>query len=149
MRTRVESRIQSIFLFGKIFTNCSKSTSKAFSNRDRTAPRSEIKNVVWICSTVADATSYDELPYLLNKSKIIHQHKKINSKFKFDFFFFVTGTYFLLYDFIDYFDRDTPTQLPREKFVDIMDTIFGKFSNPEKEAIMFQVNSRCEICAVL
>jgi hypothetical protein len=45
----------------------------------------------------------------------------------------------LLYDFIDYFDRDTPTQLLREKFVDIMDTIFGKFTNPEKEAIMFQV----------
>lgn len=53
-----------------------------------------------------------------------------------------TGTYFLLYDFIDYFDRDSPTQLSREKFLDIMNTIFGKVSVPEREAIIFQVRLR-------
>lgn len=57
------------------------------------------------------------------------------------FNFVISGTYFLLYDFIDYFDRDSPTALPREKFVDIMNTIFSKVSQPEREAIMFQVKS--------
>lgn len=56
------------------------------------------------------------------------------------FFFFSTGTYFLLYDFIDYFDRSLPTQLSREKFLDIMNTIFTKASQPEREAIIFQVS---------
>lgn len=54
----------------------------------------------------------------------------------------LAGTYFLLYDFIDYFDRDTPTQLTREKFLDIMNTIFSKVSQPEREAIIFQVSNR-------
>lgn len=53
------------------------------------------------------------------------------------------GTYFLLYDFIDYFDRSLPTQLSREKFLDIMNTIFNKVSQPEREAIIFQV-SMCD-----
>jgi len=53
---------------------------------------------------------------------------------------FSTGTYFLLYDFIDYFDRSLPTQLSREKFLDIMNTIFTKASQPEREAIIFQVS---------
>lgn len=52
-----------------------------------------------------------------------------------------TGTYFLLYDFIDYFDRSLPTQLSKEKFLDIMNTIFNKASQPEREAIIFQVSS--------
>lgn len=51
-----------------------------------------------------------------------------------------TGTYFLLYDFIDYFDRSLPTQLSKEKFLDIMNTIFNKASQPEREAIIFQVS---------
>ncbi|XP_070503332.1 acetylcholinesterase isoform X1 [Chironomus tepperi] len=51
------------------------------------------------------------------------------------------GTYFLLYDFIDYFDRSLPTQLSREKFLDIMNTIFTKASQPEREAIIFQYTS--------
>lgn len=59
-----------------------------------------------------------------------------------------TGTYFLLYDFIDYFDRDSPTQLSREKFLDIMNTIFGKVSVPEREAIIFQVRLRREAKAL-
>lgn len=48
------------------------------------------------------------------------------------------GTYFLLYDFIDYFDKDEATSLPREKFLEIMNTIFNKASEPEREAIIFQ-----------
>jgi hypothetical protein len=51
-----------------------------------------------------------------------------------------TGTYFLLYDFIDYFDRSLPTQLSREKFLYIMEQIFNKVSQPEREAIIFQVS---------
>lgn len=63
-------------------------------------------------------------------------------------FFSSAGTYFLLYDFIDYFDRDSPTQLSREKFLDIMNTIFGKVSVPEREAIIFQVRLRREAKAL-
>lgn len=56
------------------------------------------------------------------------------------------GTYFLLYDFIDYFDRDSPTQLAKEKFLEIMNTIFSKASLPEREAIIFQVSRRRRAC---
>jgi acetylcholinesterase len=56
-------------------------------------------------------------------------------------FYTFSGTYFLLYDFIDYFEKDAPTSLPREKFIDIMNTIFNKASEPEREAIIFQVSS--------
>ncbi|KAL5285150.1 BCHE family protein [Megaselia abdita] len=51
------------------------------------------------------------------------------------------GTYFLLYDFIDYFDKDEASVLGREKFLDIMKTIFNKASEPEREAIIFQYTS--------
>jgi hypothetical protein len=56
------------------------------------------------------------------------------------YYFIFTGTYFLLYDFIDYFDRSLPTQLSREKFLDIMNTIFSKATQPEREAIIFQAS---------
>lgn len=69
---------------------------------------------------------------------------KICSILHFSFFSPPPGTYFLLYDFIDYFDRSLPTQLSREKFLDIMNTIFNKVSQPEREAIIFQV-SMCVI----
>lgn len=49
------------------------------------------------------------------------------------------GTYFLLYDFIDYFEKDQPTSLPRPKFLEIMNTIFNKHTEPERETIIFQV----------
>lgn len=52
----------------------------------------------------------------------------------------ILGTYFLLYDFIDYFEKDAPTSLPRPKFLEIMNTIFNKHSEPERETIIFQVN---------
>lgn len=48
------------------------------------------------------------------------------------------GTYFLLYDFIDYFEKDAATSLPRDKFLEIMNTIYSKASEPEREAIIFQ-----------
>lgn len=51
-----------------------------------------------------------------------------------------TGAYFLLYDFIDYFSRESATSLSREKFLEIMNTIFSKVSDAEREAIIFQVN---------
>lgn len=45
----------------------------------------------------------------------------------------------MLYDFIDYFEKDGPTALPREKFLEIMNTIFNKASEAERETIIFQV----------
>lgn len=55
--------------------------------------------------------------------------------------FLYSGTYFLLYDFIDYFEKDGPTSLPRSKFLEIMNTIFSKYSEAERETIIFQVFS--------
>ncbi|XP_032576532.1 acetylcholinesterase isoform X1 [Drosophila sechellia] len=51
------------------------------------------------------------------------------------------GTYFLLYDFIDYFDKDDATALPRDKYLEIMNNIFGKATQAEREAIIFQYTS--------
>ncbi|CAB3238784.1 unnamed protein product, partial [Arctia plantaginis] len=48
------------------------------------------------------------------------------------------GTYFLLYDFLDYFEKDGPSFLQREKFLEIVDTIFKDFSKIKREAIVFQ-----------
>lgn len=53
--------------------------------------------------------------------------------------FSVSGTYFILYDFIDYFEKDNPTALDRGKFHQIIDTIFKNMSKIEREAIAFQV----------
>ena len=58
------------------------------------------------------------------------------------FLFFLSlfpGTYFILYDFIDYFEKDGPSFLQRDKFVEIIHTIFKNFSRIEREAIIFQV----------
>ena len=58
-----------------------------------------------------------------------------------DFFYlFVAGTYFILYDFIDYFEKDNPSALDRSKFLQIINTIFKNMSKIEREAIAFQVN---------
>lgn len=54
----------------------------------------------------------------------------------------IAGTYFLLYDFIDYFDKDDATALPRDKYLEIMNNIFGKATQAEREAIIFQVNTK-------
>lgn len=51
------------------------------------------------------------------------------------------GTYFLLYDFIDYFQKDAPTALSAEKYEEIMNTIFQKFNKQEREAIIFKVTA--------
>ncbi|KAI4491257.1 hypothetical protein M0802_010291 [Mischocyttarus mexicanus] len=48
------------------------------------------------------------------------------------------GTYFILYDFIDFFDKDTASYLDRDKFVGIIDTIFKNMSQIERDAIKFQ-----------
>nr|XP_023021546.1 acetylcholinesterase [Leptinotarsa decemlineata] len=48
------------------------------------------------------------------------------------------GTYFLLYDFIDFFEKDGPSFLQREKYHDIIDTIFKNMSRLERDAIVFQ-----------
>lgn len=53
---------------------------------------------------------------------------------------YFSGTYFLLYDFIDYFDKDDATALPRDKYLEIMNNIFGKATQAEREAIIFQVS---------
>ncbi|CAD6202673.1 GSCOCT00009710001.2-RA-CDS [Cotesia congregata] len=48
------------------------------------------------------------------------------------------GTYFILYDFIDYFEKDQPSFLQREKFLSIINTIFKNMTEVEREAIAFQ-----------
>lgn len=51
----------------------------------------------------------------------------------------VSGTYFILYDFIDYFEKDGPSFLQRDKYHDIVNAIFKNMSRLEKDAIVFQV----------
>nr|AHJ25667.1 acetylcholinesterase type-2 [Sogatella furcifera] len=48
------------------------------------------------------------------------------------------GTYFILYDFIDFFQKDGPSFLQRDKFLDIVNTIFKNMTDLEREAIIFQ-----------
>lgn len=51
----------------------------------------------------------------------------------------IAGTYFLLYDFIDFFEKDGPSYLQRDKYHDIIDTIFKNMSQLARDAITFQV----------
>jgi len=51
----------------------------------------------------------------------------------------VSGTYFILYDFIDFFEKDQASFLERDKFLNIINTIFKNMSQIEREAIVFQV----------
>ncbi|XP_071515946.1 acetylcholinesterase-like isoform X2 [Panulirus ornatus] len=48
------------------------------------------------------------------------------------------GTYFMLYDFLSYFDKDEPSYLERDKFLEIINEIFKEWSPLEREAILFQ-----------
>ncbi|XP_014215411.1 acetylcholinesterase-like [Copidosoma floridanum] len=48
------------------------------------------------------------------------------------------GTYFILYDFIEYFEKDNPTALDRSKFTQIINTIFKNMTKIERDAIAFQ-----------
>lgn len=48
------------------------------------------------------------------------------------------GTYFILYDFMESFDKDTSSFLARDKFIEIVNTIFKSMSKLEREAIIFQ-----------
>ncbi|XP_042203006.1 acetylcholinesterase-like [Homarus americanus] len=50
----------------------------------------------------------------------------------------LTSTFFMLYDFLDYFNKDDATELERDKFLAIIDQIFKDWSPIEKEAIIFQ-----------
>ena len=53
-----------------------------------------------------------------------------------------SGTFFILYDFIQYFKKDNPSFLPRSDFLEIIEKIFGEqwpVSQLEKDAIIFQV----------
>ncbi|KAK9504156.1 hypothetical protein O3M35_010549 [Rhynocoris fuscipes] len=48
------------------------------------------------------------------------------------------GTYFILYDYIDYFDKDSPSFLERDKFLDLINAIFKNMTKLEKDAIIFK-----------
>ncbi|XP_022919632.1 acetylcholinesterase [Onthophagus taurus] len=48
------------------------------------------------------------------------------------------GTYFILYDFIEYFEKDGPSYLQREKYHEIINTIFRNMTALERDAIVFQ-----------
>jgi hypothetical protein len=44
-----------------------------------------------------------------------------------------------LYDFLDYFEKDVPSFLPRDKYLDIINLIFKNTTRLERDAIIFQV----------
>lgn len=56
------------------------------------------------------------------------------------FFVPFAGTYFLLYDFVDFFDRSAATALTKEKFVQIVNAIFKDRTQLERDAIIYQVS---------
>ena len=61
----------------------------------------------------------------------------------YQYYMLLTGTFFILYDFIDHFKKDNPSFLQREAFLDIIDTIFASqwpVSQLEKDAFIFQVS---------
>ncbi|KAE8747557.1 Acetylcholinesterase 2/Carboxyl/Cholinesterase 28 [Frankliniella occidentalis] len=51
------------------------------------------------------------------------------------------GTYFILYDFMESFDKDGPSFLARDKFIEIVNTIFKNMNRLEREAIIFERTS--------
>ena len=60
------------------------------------------------------------------------------------------GTYFVLYDFIEYFKRDdTGSSLERDKFIEIINTIFKSWTDLERQAIIFQVLSNTRPFSIL
>lgn len=52
-----------------------------------------------------------------------------------------SGTYFMLYDFLSYFDKDESTALTREQLLEIFNQIFKDWSPAERESIIFQVSA--------
>jgi hypothetical protein len=59
-------------------------------------------------------------------------------------FSLVSGTYFVLYDFIDQFDKDSASFLPREKFIQLINATFKDRPQIEHDAIVFQVRRSSE-----
>ncbi|KAI5727565.1 hypothetical protein M8J77_003817 [Diaphorina citri] len=62
---------------------------------------------------------------------IWYNHGSVDSMVSTLVFLFLLWTYFLLYDFIDYFEKDGPSTLPREKFLILVNQIFKV--KPESE----------------
>lgn len=48
------------------------------------------------------------------------------------------GSYFILYDFMNYFTKDGPSLLRREEVMEIIGSVFRNFSQIEREAVGFQ-----------
>jgi acetylcholinesterase len=57
----------------------------------------------------------------------------------------VPGTYFILYDFLDYFEKDNPSFLKRDKYLEIVNLIFKNTTRLERDAIIFQVRRECQM----
>ena len=73
------------------------------------------------------------------------QSTQIKTEWSHFLLFPLSGTYFILYDFLDHFKKDNRIFLQRAAFLNIIDTIFGDqwpVSQLEKEAIIFQVKTR-------
>jgi len=60
-----------------------------------------------------------------------------------------SGNYWILYDFIQYFNKDEASFLDQDKFREIIDTIFKNASKLEKDAITFQVINLININLIL
>jgi acetylcholinesterase len=61
------------------------------------------------------------------------------------YFLCVPGTYFILYDFLDYFEKDNPSFLKRDKFLEIINLIFKNTTRLERDAIIFQVRQEYQV----
>jgi acetylcholinesterase len=57
----------------------------------------------------------------------------------------VSGTYFILYDFLDYFEKDNPSFLKRDKYLEIINLIFKNTTRLERDAIIFQVRQEYQM----
>ena len=86
-------------------------------------------------------------PFLINITRFCtfayqHQQEQKCSRYLRLKFVSFPGTFFILYDFIQYFKKDNPSFLPRSDFLEIIEKIFGEqwpVSQLEKDAIIFQV----------
>ncbi|KAK7047727.1 hypothetical protein SK128_019788 [Halocaridina rubra] len=48
------------------------------------------------------------------------------------------GTFWIVYDYMKYFDRETASHIERSSFLEIINDIFKSFSPLEREAIIYQ-----------
>lgn len=53
--------------------------------------------------------------------------------------FLISGTYFILYHYLNYFHHLKPTPVSYDRFLDIMNELFYDYNEDEREAIINKV----------